>query len=304
MFFVKVNNMYILGISGGPDSMLLLHEYAYKKEPIFVVCINYNQRMDSHKDVEIVENYCKQNFIDYQIYNFDQKDYKTGNFEEWARDKRMEIFIQNYHEKNASKILLAHHKDDFLESFFMQKVAKRKPSFWGIKKTNIYKGCLIERPFIDKYFKDEILEKCKKLKLDYAIDYTNELPIYTRNKFRLKLKKLTNEEKQKIIDEVNEKNKELEWLEKEFNKAFASWKKIEFKVNYYKDLDYEIQEQLIRKFIFAHCEDKINLTSGKIKNLVNYVIADNTNNPIFILNSQYYLQKSQGKLLLKSKITI
>lgn len=73
--------MYILGISGGPDSMLLLHEYAYKKEPIFVVCINYNQRMDSHKDVEIVENYCKQNFIDYQIYNFDQKDYKTGNFE-------------------------------------------------------------------------------------------------------------------------------------------------------------------------------------------------------------------------------
>ncbi|VDR41969.1 tRNA(Ile)-lysidine synthase [Mycoplasmopsis caviae] len=296
--------MYILGISGGPDSMLLLDEYAHKSEPIFVICINYNQRADSYKDVEIVRSYCTKNNINFEIYNFDKNDYKTGNFEEWAREKRMDIFINKYHELKASKILLAHHKDDFIETVFMQKEAKRTPSFWGIKEFNIYKGCIIERPFVNKYFKDEILIKCKERNIDYALDYTNSLPIYTRNKFRIQLSKLSNEQKQKILDEIYEQNKKLALQEIKHSSVYKQWEENKFRVSFFCTLNYEYQKQLIRKFVFANCNEKINLSSGKIDNLVNFVKANNTKKPQFLLNNKYYLQKENGILMFKTKLNI
>lgn len=42
----------------------------------------------------------------------------------------------------------------------------------------------VYRPFLFKYFKSTILNKCIKKLIPYAIDYTNEKEVYTRNKIR------------------------------------------------------------------------------------------------------------------------
>ncbi|WAM01119.1 hypothetical protein NWE60_00215 [Mycoplasmopsis felis] len=54
---------------------------------------------------------------------------------------------------------------------------------------------LVYRPFLFKYFKRTILNKCIKKLIPYAIDYTNEKEVYTRNKIRKENQKKINSKK-------------------------------------------------------------------------------------------------------------
>ena len=51
------NKTYLLGVSGGPDSMALLdmmHEYH-----VLVAHVNYNLRNDTEEDYRVVHDYCE-----------------------------------------------------------------------------------------------------------------------------------------------------------------------------------------------------------------------------------------------------
>lgn len=73
--------MILLGISGGPDSMYLLHKISKKTKDIIVATVNYNIRKDSSKDVKIVEDYCIKNNIRFFIHKVAENICFTGNFE-------------------------------------------------------------------------------------------------------------------------------------------------------------------------------------------------------------------------------
>ena len=52
------NKKYVIGVSGGPDSMALL-DLVYKAGFNVVVCmVNYHKRVDSTLDYEVVKDYC------------------------------------------------------------------------------------------------------------------------------------------------------------------------------------------------------------------------------------------------------
>ena len=82
----------ILGVSGGPDSMALLYLFYKSKIPVFVVHINYKMRgLDSDADQKLVEDMAF-------IWGFEcctirlDKEKLTGNFQDWARNERYQIF--------------------------------------------------------------------------------------------------------------------------------------------------------------------------------------------------------------------
>ncbi|MCV3733741.1 tRNA lysidine(34) synthetase TilS [Mycoplasma enhydrae] len=202
-FMVKrigLKSRFILGVSGGPDSMWML--YLMKDLDIVVATVNYNKREDSWKDQQIVEDFCKQHNIKYEILSID-KDYKyEGNFQKIAREQRYDFYKKLYDKYKAKYLVLAHHKDDSIETYLFQKETKRKPRIFGISSLVNINGMKVFRPMVNLWFKDEIEKFCTQNNVPYAIDSSNEQPIYTRNKIRLKLKKMSLDQKNRIHKKI------------------------------------------------------------------------------------------------------
>ncbi len=159
------------------------------------------------------------------------------------------IFSKNCMKNTIVKPLyLAHQKDDFIESFFMQKESNRKPDFFGIRAQNEIFGMNVLRPLVNKVFKSEILDYLHKNKIDYAYDYTNDLTIYTRNKIRDRLKNLSNKEKSKIIDEINKLNQNLQMTENEVLSEYIEWKNTNFSQDTF--AKFKNKDRLVYKLIY------------------------------------------------------
>ncbi|MBT1390325.1 tRNA lysidine(34) synthetase TilS [Mycoplasma bovis] len=285
--------MILLGVSGGPDSMYLLDLLYSKRKDIVVATVNYNVRENSSYDVEVVRKYCQEKEIIFEHLEIDKNACFKGNFEQWARNIRFDFFKKLYEKYNCEALYLAHQKDDFIESYFMQKESNRKPDFFGIKAQNEIFGMNVLRPLVNTVFKSEILEYLHKNKIDYAYDYTNDLTIYTRNKIRNRLKNLSNREKSKIIDEINKLNQNLQMTENEVLSEYDEWKNTNFSQDTFAKL--KNKDRLVYKLIYEKFSN-ISLSKGKINSVVEFILSKNrTSN--YLLKNDVFMQKKHGKLV-------
>ena len=88
---IKYGDSVVLGVSGGPDSMALLHLMTRLKKAldIEVVCahVNHNTgRPGQFEEQKFVERFCKQNNIVFETLTID--DYGDDNFHNEAHSKR------------------------------------------------------------------------------------------------------------------------------------------------------------------------------------------------------------------------
>lgn len=177
---------YLAAISGGPDSIALLHMF---RRHIKVVCVvKYNKRSDCQYDVDCVIKLCEKYKIKYEILDVTSKIYEEydfeNNFQNKARLIRYDFFEKIAKENNLNKILVAHHMDDFLETAYLDFERNSQKTFYGIREKGNYKGIEIYRPFLKRYRKSTLERYCKDFKLDYAIDSSNSEDIYERNQIR------------------------------------------------------------------------------------------------------------------------
>lgn len=282
--------MKLLAISGGPDSMFLLNQY--KKNKNIIVChVNYNKRKDSKNDEKIVKSFCTKYNIKLKILNV--KNQVKGNFQSWARKTRYDFFKKYYDEYNCKKILMAHHKDDFLETALMQLESGRTPRFFGIKSKNIIDEMKIKRPFVNTYWKKDILQFLEKDNIKYAIDSSNEKPIFERNKIRNKLKEKTLFEKESLYKWFLMSNKILKKKFKKVDYLYKFWTKNDFDLKLFRKFKYknEIIYILINKKF-----KNVKLSSKKIQNLVNFLISE-SGGKNFKLNDKNSISKKGPKIL-------
>ena len=118
----------LIACSGGPDSMALL-DMVKDKYDVYVAHINYHKRATADRDERIVKNYCKKNNL--PLYVKDYKDTKGGNFQDKARVFRYEYFSQLVKELKLKRVLVAHHKDDLIETYFLQLNRGGEVSYYG-----------------------------------------------------------------------------------------------------------------------------------------------------------------------------
>lgn len=283
--------MKLLAISGGPDSMFLLDWYKNKK--IIVAHVNYNKRSDSSNDERIVREFCESRNIPFKVLNLKKK--AKGNFQSWAREQRYNFFKEIYKEFNCDQLIMAHHRDDFLETAIMQQQSGRTPRYFGIKKYNTIDGMKIFRPFIDLYWKDEILANLEKDKIEYATDSSNAEPIFERNKVRIELAKKTKKEKKSIYKWFRMSNKILVKKFRKVDYLYKKWKQSEYDVKFFKIIKYK------EEVVYEYINDgflSIKLSKGKLESLVEYILSPNggkkfkLSNDISIIKKDGYLHKA------------
>ncbi len=184
---VKYGDSIIVGVSGGPDSMALLHILIRLKKAldlqIVVAHVNHNTgRKGQLEEQKFVESYCKKNSLIFETMTIEE--YGDDNFHNEARTIRYSYFnnlVKKYH---AKYVFTAHHADDLIETILMRIVrGSTLKGYSGFSKTVKMNGYYIIRPLIN-ITKDEIYKYLGKHKIKYMVDQSNLKDIYTRNRFR------------------------------------------------------------------------------------------------------------------------
>lgn len=201
-------NGVVVGVSGGPDSLTLLHiflrikdEYNFK---IYAAHVNHNLRgEESEGDQKFIEEICAGWGIPLFIENSNIKQIakeKRISLEEAGRQVRYDFFEKVRVKTDADKVAVAQNKNDNVETILMRIV--RGTGVEGLSGIKPVRDNVI-RPLIE-IGRDEIENYCVENNLQPRIDSSNLKKIYTRNKIRLELiPYIKNEFNPKIIDTIN-----------------------------------------------------------------------------------------------------
>lgn len=179
----------ILAVSGGIDSVVMLHYFSNDPE-VIVAHFNHGIRSNSSDDQTFVANLAKK----YKL-PFVTKDARLGSSasEAEAREARYE-FLKSICKKEKGKLFVAHHRDDVLESVAIN--VMRGTGWRGLAPFNDPE---IERPLLD-WKKRDIYIYATKNKLSFRQDQTNTEDLYLRNRVREKLTFTTEDQKQQLFD--------------------------------------------------------------------------------------------------------
>lgn len=229
------------------------------KYDVYVAHINYHKRATADRDERIVKNYCKKNNL--PLYVKDYKDTKGGNFQDKARVFRYEYFSQLVKELKLKRVLVAHHKDDLIETYFLQLNRGGEVSYYGLKKEVIIKGVRVKRPLL-KYFKEDLLKYCDNKRIEYGIDESNLSNDYTRNKIRHEIvEKMSRKEKNKLIKEIKIRNIDLTLKSEDASKYLNKRKRITVE----EFLSYKYPSFLLREMI------KENIATKEVNELIKQI---------------------------------
>ncbi len=241
----EAKGCYLIGLSGGPDSMALLDMCVKQNIPVAAAHVNYQARKSANRDEDICRRYCTEHGIDLHVLRteFDRK----GNFEDWARKKRFAFFRQLLKERGYEALVLAHHQNDHLETYLLQKQRGSVPLHWGLKKENVWEQMHILRPLLD-YRKKDLLEYCENNRIPYGLDETNDSDKYARNRIRHKiLSQYSPEDRMALLEEIEEENRSLSAFYERVKEASCCLDP--FERERYLSFSKEIRLQALRRYL-------------------------------------------------------
>lgn len=188
---------YVLAVSGGVDSIVLLDLLSRQKDTQLIIAhFNHGIRKDSDKDQELVKKASAKYNLPIEV---GQGKLGAHASEEKARNARYR-FLQDAQKKyEADGIITAHHQDDLIETAILNIL--RGTGRRGL--SSMADNPDILRPMLH-VTKDEILKYAKERKLIWHEDSSNQDIEYLRNYIRLKLvSRLTDTQKQLFLQKIH-----------------------------------------------------------------------------------------------------
>lgn len=191
--FITKNNLYgensrlLLAVSGGIDSMVMLEIFRLLPFTISVVHCNFSLRgRESDDDQKHVESYCREYNISCHTKRFDTQKFaksKGISIQMAARDLRYYWFEEIRTELNFDSIVLAHNKDDIIETFFVNlSRGTGLKGLTGIKPRNNY----LSRPLLYAS-RNDIENYAENNNVAFREDSSNIETRYKRNAIRHKI---------------------------------------------------------------------------------------------------------------------
>lgn len=176
---IKTNSKFLVGVSGGSDSMALLDIGLKAGLNISVAHVNYQLRNEeSERESIIIKQYCLENKL-----NFYYKEAKINllkNIQNEAREVRYQFFNDLAEENNIDYILTAHHQNDNHETFLFN--ALKGNGIGSLKGIPVRNGIIL-RPLL-QITKTQLLMYVQENKIKYGTDSSNLTSKYDRNFIR------------------------------------------------------------------------------------------------------------------------
>lgn len=180
---------YVVGVSGGSDSMLLI-EYLLNRvgsDRLVVAHVNHGFREQSKDEYVFVEGYCDRHGIVFEGYNADVPIYmeEMGLSAQLAsRELRYGFYKDVMDRHGINSIVLGHHGDDLIETVIMRNIvgSGSRGLVGMLPKSENDLGFVI-RPLLGMT-KDEVYEVARRLSLTWYEDPSNKKDDYFRNRIR------------------------------------------------------------------------------------------------------------------------
>ncbi len=196
--YIRDNKMFnkgdkvVVGVSGGPDSICLIHVLHTLKDKLGIQLmaahVNHCLRgEEADKDEEYVKKICKNMGIECFVKKIDVHKVsleRSISCETAGREVRYEFFKDILKKINGQKVAVAHNANDQAETVLMR--VMRGSGLEGLSGIRAVRDNVYVRPILH-ISRKEIEDYCEANKLHPRIDKTNLENIFTRNKIRLEL---------------------------------------------------------------------------------------------------------------------
>jgi tRNA(Ile)-lysidine synthase len=190
--FSLENKRIVIGVSGGPDSLALLHYLLKEREKknLFLVVAHVDHMFrgdESFQDAMFVKDFCGQYNIPFEMVqvNVTKIMEETGKSSQIAaREVRYDFYHTIMKQYQSQYLALGHHGDDQMETILMRLTrGSSGKARAGIPFTRPFNEGIIFRPFLC-LTKEELQHYCDRHNLNPRIDPSNVKSIYSRNRFR------------------------------------------------------------------------------------------------------------------------
>ena len=305
---LAIEKKYLLAVSGGVDSMVLMHLFYNSPYQFSVVHCNFQLRgEDSLSDEKLVREYCYARRIELFVKSFDTLKLKKNreSLEMVARNLRYDYFRELAKEQLFDYLVTAHHLNDNVETFFINLLrGSGSKGLSGMKKISDF----VLRPLLS-FPRKEIVAFAQENSIPWREDASNYTLEYLRNKIR-----------HKIIPEFMDISSEfLRQVDKSMSILHETQSFIEFKVqelqneasitveegikifslDKLKKADFLLSYHLLSQYGFTNKEDCINIINSQTGN-----IFESNTFKVWIDRGRVLLEEKKKNVSIKNSITI
>ena len=281
-----LDHPWVVSVSTGVDSMVLLDLVRRLGHPLIVVHFNHQKREASILEAEFLKHYCETHGLplEYVILKFED-----GNFQDQAHQLRkyhLERVASSHH---TPYILTAHHANDLAETILM-KISRGSNllGYAGLQTVSKQGDFIYLKPLLS-FSKEVLYGHAKTHQVPFFEDSSNRALEYTRNRYRKSIVPNLVEENPQFLDKINQYSNHL-------HEAFSfirrlSKKYLETNQNRIQLSTFFLEDVVIQKDIIACLLEgyEIEFNQFKLESILTFL---NTSGP----NQSYPLT---DKLILK-----
>ncbi len=188
------DRLIVVGVSGGPDSLCLLHVLHSLGFPLLAVHVNHQLRPEATLEAEFVARFADSLGIRSRITTVAVKTFAESeklSLEESARILRYQFLFKVAADTKAQAVAVAHQADDQIETVLMHLL--RGAGLSGLKGMP-YRGYLpvfsdeipIVRPLLG-IWREQVMAYCREHQIEPCYDASNQDMQYFRNRIRHEL---------------------------------------------------------------------------------------------------------------------
>ncbi len=298
--WIKSQKILIM-LSGGPDSVYLLHKLVeLRKENNFELHafhLNHKLREEANFEEEFVKQLALKLEVTLHLRSCDISDFskkKKISIEMAGREYRYLMAQEIVRNNNIDSILTAHHRDDLVETFFLN-------LFYGAGINGLtsikYQNNNIYRPLLDMDKKD-IVDYLDSRNIDYKVDESNRDLKYKRNEIRHRLIPVLEEISPNFRDKIEQsishlisaKNVLRKYYDRELFRDVIELKKI-------RDMDDDVRINYLYLLLEKN-GDLQNTSSKEISELNKFILTSNGGHRDV---SSHTYSISCGKMVVRGK---
>ena len=205
----------LVGVSGGVDSVALLHALVRTGRKPVVLHFDHGWRAESAADAACVRELARKLGLKY--IGEKMRSSARGPRETDARVARYAFFAQAARRLGLRDLVLAHHADDQVETFLMQLLRGSGAAGRGMDAMSARAGLILHRPWLGVW-KKEITAYARRHKLAWREDATNADTRHRRNLIRRRVlpylqKQLGGQVVENLFRAAEIARAESEWLD-------------------------------------------------------------------------------------------
>ena len=310
------DSRFLVGVSGGPDSVCLLDILSQLPYEIVVGHLDHNLRPSSNEEMDFVEKLadtyaCK--FVGKTVDILEISRINKTGIEETARKERYEFLFNSAKEERAAGVLVAHQADDQIETLLMNII--RGTGLEGmtgmrVRSMSEYNPDIpLVRPLLG-IWREEILNYCQNHQLEFRLDESNQSMDHTRSRLRNRLipelAQYNPNIKNSLLRTQQVLTEDFNFLEGAIASAIkdigltTSRNSVELKIEEYKKLPVSMQRLVIKEIFEKYFLDQNIISFSNIeyaRRMFNREMKKST----LEISNQLFIYISEGKGILTTK---